>query len=751
MTMRCTECLFQIAGNKAADLRHCITCGRQLVPSVRDVLEHNCYGIVDELRPEQVRMAVDIDNLINSDAGKTLLAEGGTGLGKSYAYTIPALLKHIEITNSAPPNNDVNAFRIVIATAKKPLQAQLSFHLPKICVALGVPTSTNIVVYKGLNNYACWKLGAAIPTEPDRKRFAAFLEAPMRNNHPADVTDWPGPKPEWWDDINLENCPLGVGCEYYRTCRPSVKDANIIITNQHLLGLDLTLFQPGWLLGPYQLLVVDEAHHFHKAMRSLLTKELHPKSLKRAATRLMGDPRMHDVVREIGGGKLSATVLGERIEAAQGSIEQLLAIVAAKTDTSKRYQAAAFQQNFENCKTVVATALVSLIPIHDELVRNYDITRHTGGEKDDHDVGYFLNMLSRFNRIIKPVTNAKAFIEKHLDAATIQQYITVATNNTDEQSLHMTPLEVGPIMGPLLQQVPKKVFVSATISLEGNFTNFKDDLGLVTADEKVYQSAFDVTKKVVLYLPPFDMPLPAHQLSPERTAWLSSISKEIRQLCRAAKGGTFVLFTSERDMLDVVANIGTEMQEDDGLHLIVQPKNTPVDAYVDEFRQYTNSVLFGLKSIWEGIDIVGDQLRCVIVPKLPFPNPGDPVYASRSEIAEAKGEKSFFTIAIPAMFTEMRQGTGRLIRSAKDKGVIAILDIRIWTGGGQYHADNLEKAKKTFKRFGYGKKLLDVLGFTTWTNDFTRLEEWFKKTFRSLNTVNTVKEGESQNGTTERF
>jgi ATP-dependent DNA helicase DinG len=358
-------------------------------------------------------------------------------------------------------------------------------------------------------------------------------------------------------------------------------------------------------------------------------------------------------------------------------------------------------------------------------------------------------MLNRLSRVIKPVSTAKAFVEQHLQRNTIQNYITVATNTEEDNNLYMTPINIGPMVGPLLEQIPHKVFVSATLSLNGDFTCYKDDLGLTEANGQIYRSPYDIDKNVVLYLPPWDMPLPAHGEGETRQDWIQAISAEIRRICNLTSGGAFVLFSADKDMTDVADVLASAFTED-GLDLFIQ--RGEATQHIDNFKSSSRGVLFGLKSIWEGVDIVGDRLRCVIIPKLPFPNPNDPVIASRTEQITAAGDNAFSRVSLPAMFTDMRQGTGRLIRSAEDKGIIAILDIRVWTGGTKDHDKRLErvKADPQHKRLGYGKELLDILGFTKLTNDFTRLGKWYKKTFAALNTVNTVKESEEPNGETKR-
>jgi ATP-dependent DNA helicase DinG len=701
---------------------------------------------VKEVRTEQVRMATDIEELLASEE-RTLLAEGGTGLGKSYAYIVPALAQIIERTQgkNAPEKNEP-PIRVVIATAKKSLQAQLYSDMPRLCESLGLP-NIRTVMYKGMNNYACWKLSASVP-EHERITFNNFINFAKDSDSPADVAKWPGNKPVWWDMVSIDNCPLGVGCEHYRHCRPHVKDSDIIITNQHLLGLDLTLFQPGWLFGGYTFLIVDEAHQFPKALQDLLSSTLKPESVAKAARHLRSDPRLQEIVLEIGGSKSSAAILSDGIDQAYDGLMSLVRLTAGSSDSSHRYKAAEFKSQFENSHTQLDHALTSLIPIHDELVKTYSITKTLSADSDEHDSGYYLAMLNRFSKVIKPVSAARTFIEKHMNAETVKKYITIAKSDIGEESLHLTPINIGPIVGPVMRQITHKVFVSATLSLNGDFTYFKEDLGLEEATGKVYNSPFDIQNRVALYLPPWDMPMPALANSPERGAWIQAISNEIKKLCGMTRGGTFVLFSAEKDMTEVAACVDPDLHMA-GIELIVQ--RGEVTQHVNRFKKTPNGVLFGLKSIWEGIDIVGDQLRCVIIPKLPFPHPNDPVIASRSELMASSGENAFARVSLPSMFTDMRQGVGRLIRSANDRGIIAILDVRVWTGGSKDHDKRLNrvKADPNHKRLGYGKELLDILGFTTLTNEFTRLERWYRKTFTTLNIVNPVNESEDENGETE--
>ena len=302
----------------------------------------------------------------------------------------------------------------------------------------------------------------------------------------------------------------------------------------------------------------------------------------------------------------------------------------------------------------------------------------------------------------------------------------------DNEKLQHEPLKTGDLILPNLKSIPHKIFVSATLAIEQNFSLIKEELGVspqeqATIMERIYPSAFDYARQVILYIP-HTLSLPQKPTDAGRGTWIRDIGDEIVKLVTLTGGNAFVLFSARADMNEVTEHVRLAM-DSAGLPLIVQDGDAAPaqQAYMDT----PNSVLFGLKSFWEGVDIVGDKLKMVIIPKLPFPNPQDPVVAT---LSEQIGKGSFYALSFPKMVADMRQGVGRLIRSKTDRGVIAILDKRVWSGQGNQEKHDAAMVKvladPKMRKVGYGGKLIEDLGFTTWTSNLTGVENYVRQMFR---------------------
>jgi ATP-dependent DNA helicase DinG len=326
-----------------------------------------------------------------------------------------------------------------------------------------------------------------------------------------------------------------------------------------------------------------------------------------------------------------------------------------------------------------------------------------------------------------------------------KQFVLLYEERNGDAFLIRTPIEVGPLVQAALERIQTKVFVSATLAVNKKFDYFKKRIGLdltplpkVTVVrktfvgdidakynivERFYESPFDYSRQARLYTPryTYNTPIPNPSDQANRDSWLKAISMEILRLCRYSDGDAFVLFTAKTDLRDVKM-MTEEHFKSYGLHLLAQ-QDEGAEALLEEYRNTPKSVLFGLKSFWEGIDVVGEKLRLVIIPKLPFPNQSDAVI---KEMVKRAGKSWFHDVYVPKMIFDLRQGTGRLIRSTTDKGVIAILDTRLWTATSnpEAHAanwDKLEKkiaAKKPYGPTGYGKMIVLSLGFENVVDNF---------------------------------
>lgn len=711
--MFCDNCRVKIPYDKAPELTHCSICGKEMIADVRDILELGKYGIAREIRPTQVKMAQDIETLLQAEQG-TLLAEGGTGIGKSFAYLIPSLL--------------AKGKRVVISTAKKTLQDQLiNKDIPFIIKKLNMP-NVKFGVYKGKSNYACWKLKQEVPTK-DRAEFNRFITAARQNNKPADIANWKGPIPYWWSKVSIENCVLARSCVHQLYCKPHPKDYNIVVTNHHLMAIDLKI-RPGTLLGIYNTLVLDEAHQAPEAFRSAYSKSITFKQLARIENSLKNDDHLRGIIDDSG------------IITAAKLVLQLETIVAAFKDLHSKVVKTAGISSIVDPQIVQIKAALSSFQIKTEDYAGQlflileDIERLHAAVQGTSDGEYseekLVTMLSRATKLHKRVSELSAFASTLL-AKNSSEYLTTY----DEQGLHLQPLDIGRIIAGPLSLISHKIILSATLAMGNDFEFSKQRLGLTdelrpkgnSIIEKIYPSPFDLRSQAILYIPRH-LPLPVHNGSPEeKKQWVKAIATEIAQLLSATKGDGLVLFSAKTDMNNIIDELGYEFWDDAGLTLIQHEGEAT--ATLAEFMKTPNSVLFGLKSFWEGVDIKGDKLKIVIIPKLPFPNPKDPLITVLSEKA---GNNSFMEVMVPHMFFDMKQGVGRLIRSQSDRGFVAILDPRIWTGTGNRttHIVRMEKiaADPERKRMGYGKKLLDVLGFTKITDDFTIISDWVNRFFK---------------------
>jgi len=697
-------------------------CGSPLTPQVRDILEHGKFGINKEIRPTQIALGEDVETILNTEAGGVLLAEGGTGIGKSFAYLIPSLLAENK--------------RIIIATAKKTLQDQLANKdVPFLIEKMG--RKVRFSVYKGKANYGCWRLVKAVPSEY-RNDYAQFINQARIEGHPADVAKWKGSYPWWWSQISVDNCVL-KNCEFAGICKPTPKNDNLVITNHHLLALDMRL-NPGTLLGPYNLLIIDEAHQAPEAYRSAYAHEVTFKGLERLRNTFQKDDMLRSLIDDLG--HTTAKGTNNALDELKQTYEQLHRKAREVSDDTGKISptniVSELNQFYGRATNLLETNKLNMGEVKDFLDDSFNGNVEIS---DMYSSDELVVILSRMNRLQKKYEQLTSFAERisaSISAGSATSFITTM----DEQGMKVQPLNIGDFIGPNLNTISHKIIMSATLAMGTDFSYTKNKFGIgkqqgLTAKatpelivEKIYPSPFDMDNQAIMYLPRH-LPLPAHQGLPERRRqWIVEISNEIAQLVGATNGDAFVLFSAKADMNEVLAELGPEVWSNLGVRLIIQEGEAT--AALDEYLANEHSVLFGLKSFWEGVDVAGDRLKLVIIPKLPFPNPKDPIVAALCEVA---GKESFMQVMVPSMIFDMKQGVGRLIRTQSDRGFVAILDTRVWTGTSNEgtHAARMNKIEqdKDKKRMGYGKKLLDTLGYRKITDDFTILQRFVNRFFKA--------------------
>lgn len=713
--MKCTACGFTVPLTKAAS-SGCMVCGEHMRHQTDDFLLHGANGIVREMRPGQVEMGRLTERVIEQRA--LAVVEGPVGIGKSFAYSIPAIL---------------SGKRVVISTAKKQLQHQLAQKdLPFLADRLG--KSVTVSLLKGKSNYACWVQGTALPDD-ERKWFFDWLS----ESKSGDIADLPGKKPLYWSDVNAENC-IGKRCSRAESCqyfqaKTRAKTANIVVANHHVVAWDLKL-GPRKLLGDYDVLIIDEAHQAIGAFRGAYTTTVSPSAAKRIINMIDRTGFTTDLAPKIDD---AWKTMFNRVSRLDGEIPPDPFGSAGEQAT----------EILTELRGAVKVALADL-GIKDEKRDPYtdydpdgDYPERAPQKLSQAALDSILELEMLQRTIDRPLDALK--MAKDPGDNTVVYVETSTTGNRKSKSVNIAPVNMGPLVGPKLQMLDAVIVTSATIAVNRNFDDIKNQLGLTiplrapgavsstpprAVEELVLETPFDYSKQALLYTPKHMlMPVAGGDFaSPERVKYISTLARECKRLIASSNGNAFILFTATTDMRDVAAALAEEqlpnkliMQEDDA------------EATFREFMATKYSVVLGLKSFWEGVDVVGDKLRLVIMTKFPFPQVTDPVILARARsikkdaLARGMSEQSaegavFRGLQLPMMFTDLRQGAGRLIRSKTDRGVLAILDPRIWTGSGK------RLPSETQERYaGYGQQAADAIGFSNQTADFSFVDRYFAK------------------------
>lgn len=610
-----------------------------------------------EVRPQQRQMALAIAQAI--EAGRHLAVEAGTGVGKSFAYLVPLILAA-----------KMQGKQAVVSTYTIGLQEQLiQKDIPFLQRHLGVEFKA--VLVKGRSNYLCLRrLARAEQMSGDlfRGEQAAELErlrAWSRTTQDGSLQELSEqPSHEVWSAVNTEygNC-LGHRCPEYKNCfffkaRREVADADVLIVNHHLFFSDLALRRhKAAILPENSLVVMDEAHMIESVASDHLGLRLSQYQFEHWLRRLY--------VAETNKGLLAKLKNGDGAHAAVLIYEEIARFFRAVRE---------WAEFGRDKKQQVVTAPIPVETSLPALIKHLNsIVRIVHDESKDLDVRAELGAARRRGEEIA------MSLEAFLNQTQPDSVYWVASEGVrrPQTVLYSAPIEVAPLLSEsLFEELKSVIMTSATLAVEGRLDYFIHRVGAMECDIEHVGSPFDYARQMKVLIPK-GMPDPS-----DASAYTTATADAVRYFVGLTKGRAFVLFTSDRAMRGVAALVREDLLQE-GYELLVQGDGLPRSAMLDRFREGKKSVLFGLDSFWMGVDVRGEALSNVIITKLPFSVPDEPVVKARMDRIAEKGGDPFRDYSLPEAILKFRQGFGRLIRSSTDEGIVVILDPRVigkWYG-----------------------------------------------------------------------
>ena len=649
-----------------------------------------------EYRQEQEEMAQYIQDAINED--RKIIVEAGTGTGKTLAYLIPSIKWAV-----------TNKKKVIIATNTINLQEQLLLKDIPLAKSI-IKDEFSYVLVKGRNNYVCKRLfnelvlGKSIDIETFSMEAREQIEYILKwgnKTKTGDKAELPFEVyPDVWELVQstTELC-LGKKCPYRKECfymktRMEKMEADILISNHHVFFADLNVraetdFDSEYLILPrYDMVIFDEAHNVESVARSYFSVEVSKISFTRLLNRIYQkkNKKKKEKSALI---RVEDTVDEKNLE----DSEQYIYLLNTLKEEISILQNIG-DEYFDEIRKIYETNTEA--PIKKSL-NNFEMTKsrflENLREKKDIFQGKladFLNLMMSFNNVIDEEKDKnpevinfnnhlkmfKAYIDsfKFINSFEDDNYIYWLDINSKRTNvvLTATPLNIAQKLSTVLfDNLDRLVFASATIVVNGNFDYFKKSLGLDEEDciEAIIKSPFDYNEQMSVYIPS-DI-----QDSENINAFVSDASKFILNILLKTNGKAFILFTSYTMLNQIYYSISKKLK-DKGFEVFLHG-DKPRSQIIKEFKEAENPILFGTTSFWEGVDVQGENLSNVIITKLPFLVPTDPVVSAISKKIEEDGGNSFMDFQLPEAIIKFKQGVGRLIRKKTDSGNIFILDNRI--------------------------------------------------------------------------
>ena len=609
-------------------------------------------------RDSQQQMATAVAEAIAER--ECLIAEAGTGTGKTFAYLVPALL---------------SGKRVIISTGTKTLQDQL-FHrdLPLVRKVLGARLKASLL--KGRANYICLhRLDQAVKDGrfPSREQTSQLHSmrtwaARSTSGDRAELSEVPEDSLLWPRVTSTTDNCLGADCPQYGECfvvkaRRAAQEADLVVVNHHLLFADLAIKQEGFgeILPGAHAFILDEAHQIPELAGQFFSTSLSSRQLSEIA---------NDTLAECG--------------AVSGALAPMLAVVEAITPAVRRVRLAFDRLPLRGSFAQIAatpelmheldalhealSGLMDALALHEE--RSRGLASCAERARD---------LLARYEKV-----------EAHDNAEWIHWYELTPQGF----QLYATPLDLAPPLRALRDATHAAwIFTSATLSVAGRFDHYTRQLGLDDPVAMSLPSPFDYTRQALAYLP---RGLP----DPNASDYTARVIAMARPVLEASRGRAFLLFTSHRAL-----KLAAELLRDTLPYPLFVQGTLPRHQLLTEFRAAGNGVLLGAASFWEGVDVSGEALSCVIIDKLPFAAPDDPVIEARLNAMRESGGNPFFDWQVPTAVIALKQGAGRLIRDVSDRGVLVLCDPRLTTRAyGKIFLQSLPPLPQT-------RELVDVQAF----------------------------------------